>query len=193
MRKVYIKHKKGEKPLLNITVRRVEASVWKSLGFYKHHYLTADMNKSCKCLLFEWGDVPIGFCAILNTPRKSVPYGCSISRVVVNPDFQGLGIGSIICNFVGGIVKSMGDGYRLYIKTAHEKIGEYFDRSPKWIGTSFDHKGRTIESTLSEGKRYRNRLLRKSYCKEYVGEVINGYEDILLPIKDMREKKRPKN
>ena len=30
--------------------------------------------------------------------------------------------------------------------------------------------------------------LRVSYCHEYIGESISGYEELLLPIKDMREK-----
>jgi len=65
-----INHKKGKRPNINLTVRRVEPSVW-SL-FKKEHYLTAEMNKSCKCLLFEWNGVPVGFVGILNTPRRGM-------------------------------------------------------------------------------------------------------------------------
>ena len=107
MKIVKVNHKKGERPQIKLTVRRVEPTVWYSMGFSKEHYLTADLNKSCKCLLFEWNNIPIGFVGILNTPRKGIPYGCSVSRIVILPDYQGLGLSTQIFNFVGGIVKSL--------------------------------------------------------------------------------------
>lgn len=195
MKDIYIDSKKNEHPQINIKVQRVEPSVWRKLGFYKHHYLTAELNPSCKCLLFTWENQPIAFAAILNTPRKGVPYGCAISRLVINPDFQGLGLSIKIANFCGGIIKSLSTeekDFELYIKTAHRKMGEGLSRNKNWEGTTFDGKGRTKESTECEGKRYANRLIRKSYCKKYVGNVIDGYQDILLPIKEMRNNKNGK-
>ena len=76
MKFVKISHKKGERPHIHLTVRRVESSIFWSCGFAKEHYLTAELNKSCKCLLFEWNNVPVAFVGILNTPRKGIPYGC---------------------------------------------------------------------------------------------------------------------
>ena len=116
MKIVRIDHPKGERPNIKLTVRRVESNVWNI--FKDHHYLTSDLNKSCKCLLFEWNNIPIGFVGILNTPRRGIPYGCSVSRIVILPDYQGLGLSTEIFNFVGGIVKSLSDDehdYRLYI------------------------------------------------------------------------------
>ena len=72
MREVRVDHKKGERPQIELTVRRVESNVWNM--FKVHHYLSAEMNKSCKCLLFEWNGIPVAFAAILNTPRKGIPY-----------------------------------------------------------------------------------------------------------------------
>lgn len=194
MKEIIINHKKGEKPTIELTVRRVEPSVWKSLGFDKHHYLTAEMNKSCKCLLFEWEGTPVAFAAILNTPRKGIPYGCSISRLVIMPDFQGLGLSTQIFNFCGGLVKSMSDDeheYKLYIKTAHQKFGEALSRNPNVRGTSFDGKGRDTKS--ADKAKYRNRLTRVSYCKEYIGEPLDkDYKELLSPIGELRKKKQTK-
>ena len=190
MRIIKVNHEKGKRPQIKLTVRRVEPTVWHM--FKRHHYLTAEMNKSCKCLLFEWNNVPVGFVGILNTPRKGIPYGCSISRIVIDPDFQGLGLSTIIFNFVGGIVKSLSDAehdYRLYIKTAHSKFGEALGRNPKVKGTAFDGKGRDKKAIEHDNHKYRNRLQRVSYCKEYIGEPINGFEKLLLPIGDLRKLK----
>lgn len=193
MKTVKINHPKGQRPEIKLTVRRVEASVWTSMLFDKSHYLTSELNKSCKCLLFEWNNVPVAFVGILNTPRKGIPYGCSISRIVILPDYQGLGLSTIIFNFVGGIVKSLSDDehdYRLYIKTAHSKFGQALSRNPNVRGTVFDGKGRDKKS--ADNQRYRNRLTRVSYCKEYIGDKVDGFQDMLRPIGDLRKLKNIK-
>ena len=145
MKIVKINHPKGQRPNIKLTVRRCEPSIWHSLGFSKEHYLTAELNKSCKCLLFEWNNVPVGFVGILNTPRKGIPYGCSVSRIVILPDYQGLGLSTMIFNFIGGIVKSLSDDehdYREYdygstsilVPTAPDKTGYQFDGWLKKVG-----------------------------------------------------------
>ena len=188
---VYINSKKGERPQIKLTVRRVEPSVWSI--FKSHHYLTQELNKSCKCLLFEWNDVPIGFVGILNTPRRGIPYGCAISRMVILPSYQGLGLSTPIFNFCGGLVKSMSDSehdYRLYIKTAHSKFGNALSHNKNVIGTAFDGKGRDKKAVEHDIHRYRNRLTRVSFCKEYIGEPIKGYEILMLPISELRKVKK---
>jgi hypothetical protein len=80
--------------------------------------------------------------------------------------------------------------YKLYIKTAHRKFGEALSRNPNVRGTMFDGKGRDKKAIEHDNHRYRNRLQRVSYCKEYVGDKIDGYQNILRPIGDMRKEKR---
>ena len=188
MKTIHIEHPKGQRPYIQLTVRRVEPSVWKSLGFSKCHYLTAELNKSCKCLLFEWDGVPVGFVGIINTPRIRMRYAMAISRLVILPDYQGLGLSTLIFNFVGGIVKSLSDeehDYRLFIKTAHRKFGEALARNPK-VRSTANHLKKPTKPTDA---RYRHRLSRRSYCYEYIGEKIDGYLDILKPIGEMIKKK----
>ena len=190
MKIVRIDHPKGERPNIKLTVRRVESNVWNI--FKDHHYLTSDFNKSCKCLLFEWNNIPVAFVGILNTPRRGIPYGCSVSRIVILPDYQGLGLSTEIFNFVGGIVKSLSDDehdYRLYIKTAHSKFGEALSRNPNVRATQFDGKGRDKKAVEHDNHRYRNRLTRVSYCKEYIGDKIDGFQDMLRPIGELRKEK----
>lgn len=189
MKTLLINKNKNEKPTINLQIQRVEAKIWTELGFYKHHYLTHELNPSAKCFLFTWDNVPVAFIAILNSPRKGMPNGHSVSRLVILPDYQGLGLSSIILNFCGGILKSLGDDYFLYMKTIHDKVGDFMSRNSNWEATSYNGKVRSDKSTESEGKRYQNRLTRKSYCYKFIGSAIYGYEDILKPIKEMRENK----
>lgn len=189
MKKYFLNKKRLEKPQIRLTVMRVEPNVWESLGFDKHHYLTSKLNKSCKCLLFLWDEIPVGFVGLLNSPRKGMPWGHSVSRIVILPDFQGLGLSSKILNFCGGILKSMGDEWVLYIKTIHEKMGSYLERSQTWKPTSYNGKLRNRQAVESEGEKYKNRLERKSYCYKYIGEPIYGFEELLLPINELRKNK----
>ena len=187
MRTIYINKNKKDKPNIQLTVQRVESNVWYDLNFNKHHYLTSEMNKVCKCLLFYWDNVPVAFVGLLNSPRKGYPHDISISRLVILPDYQGLGLSSIILNFCGGIVKSLGDDYRLLIKTIHTKMGKHLEKCKEWQPTTFNGKQRS--NLIHEGKKYKKRLERISYCFKYVGNKLKGYEELLLPINDLRNKK----
>lgn len=175
------------RPDVRLSVQRVEHSVWKGMGFAQHHYLTSELNRSAKCFLFYWGEVPVGFCGVLNSPRNGHPNACSISRTVVLPDFQGIGIGTGMTNFIGGVFKD--GGYQIYTKTANPALGIYRDGSPLWRGTSWNHKSKT---DYGDGK-YNNRVTRMSYCHEYVGPPIAGYEELLEDIDTLRRRKEAKN
>ena len=170
------------KPKIELSVSRVEADTWKI--FKKHHYLTEDMNKSCKCLLFEWNGKPVGFLGMINQPNKGKPTAMAISRVVVLPDYQGLGLGVKISEFSSAIFKANG-ACNVYIKTVNPALGEYMEKSNVWEATGYNGKFRKDPGS---NERAKNRLSRRSYNFQYIGEPIEGYADLLLPIKEMREK-----
>lgn len=189
IRNIIIKQNLKQTPKIKLTARRVEPHTWYTLGFYKHHYLTQTLNKSCKCILFEWNNNPIAFIALLNSPRKGMPYGFSISRLVIMPDYQGLGLSTKIIDFCGAILKQLGEQYVLYIKTIHEKMGNALEKSKNWMPTAYNGKTRNYNAITSEGKKYQNRLARKSFCFKYVGQPLQGFNQLLLPIKILRDNK----
>lgn len=172
------------RPNIELQVSRVESDTWDL--FKKHHYLTESVNKSCKFFLFTWNEKPVGICAVINQPRKGCPNGFAISRVVVLPDFQGIGLGTKICEFTSALFVSIGG--KVYIKTVNPALGVYHNNSESWRGTSMNGKIRHSSSKKSDSSA-KNRLERASYCHEYIGEGISGYEELLKPIKEMRENK----
>ena len=181
-------YRRHSRPKIKLQVSRVEAETWNF--FKKHHYLTEQLNKSAQCILFEWNDKPVGICCILNTPRNKMKEAMAISRIVILPDYQGLGLGSKLSSFIGSIYKQKGN--RIFIKTANPALGEYFNKNIKeWKGTSNNGKGKTASSF--DTLKYKNRLTRVSYSHEYIGESINGYEELFLPIDKMRYKQEHKN
>ena len=76
------------------------------------------------------------------------------------------------------------EGGRCYIKTVNPALGEYFNKSDNWKGTSTNGKGRKKEEFDEE--KYKNRVTRVSYSHEYVGEDLKGFEELMKPIKEMR-------
>jgi len=172
------------KPQIELQVSRVESDAWNV--FKKHHYLTEAVNKSCKFFLFEWNDKPIGICAVINQPRKGCPNGFALSRTVVLPDFQGMGIGSKISEFCASMF--VGIGGKVYTKTINPALGEYRNKSDKFRPTGRHMKVMSNSQKLTDSSA-KNRMQRPSYCHEYIGEGISGYEELLKPIKEMREAK----
>ena len=170
------------KPQIELQVSRVEADTWDF--FKKHHYLTEDLNKAFNLLLFEWNGKPVGIVVYKSQPTGAVPNGYGLSRTVILPDYQGMGIGSKISEFTASIL--VNKGKRVFTKTVNPALGEYRDRSISFRPTSKNRKIRKDSNTDKAGKR----LARASYCYEYIGEGLSGYEELLKPIKEMREDKK---
>lgn len=171
------------RPEIQLQVSRVEPETWDL--FKAHHYLTEEANKSYVFLLFEWNDKPVAMCVIGRHIGKKREGMRSFrgSRVVVLPDYQGMGMGSKISEFCAAITKNMGGRY--YTKTVNPALGEYRNKeTEKWMPTAFNGKIRTKVPTFWEMK------MRASYCHEYIGEGVSGYEDLLKPIEELRNDKK---
>lgn len=173
------------RPQIELQVSRVEYDTWNF--FKKHHYLTEECAKSCKFFLFSWNGKPIGINAVIPQPSGYFKNGVRESRIVVLPDYQGLGLGTTISNFTAAIYKD--SDYRYFTKTVHPAIGGYRNNnSDIWRGTSKNGKSPKSQNAMG-GMSGWNVLVRTSYCHEYIGESISGYEELIRPIKEMREAK----
>ena len=169
------------RPKVELQVSRVEYSAWNI--FKKHHYLTENANKSCMFFLFQWGGKPVGIVACSRLPSGTVKNAYRLNRTVVLPDFQGMGIGSKISEFVCSILKG-----RVFTKTVNPALGEYRSKSDNWKATSKN--GKVLKGQKRElSENIWSTKTRPSYCYEYVGEVNSGFDDITKPIKDMRSVK----
>lgn len=168
------------RPKIELQISRVEYDTWDF--FKKHHYLTEDLSKSFNLLLFEWDNKPVGIVVYKSQPTGAVPNGYGLSRTVVLPDYQGMGIGSKISEFVCGLL--VNEGKRVFTKTVNPALGEYREKSSRFRATSKNRKKRADAHTDHSA----TRLTRASYCHEYIGEPIGGYEELLLPVKEMRNK-----
>lgn len=132
--------------------------------FARHHYLRHDLNIAAKCFLATWRNNLVGFVAVLPFPSGSVSNAFREHRLVVLPDFQGLGIGVRFSDTIAQLYKN--EGKRYFSRTAHPKLGQYRNRSSKWRQTS-----QNGEISTGKGKKmWTTDEVRKCYAHEYIAE-----------------------
>ncbi len=167
------------RPQVQLQVYRTTTDTWQR--FKKYHYMTAELSESAKCFVFTWGNKMVAFESILPLPSGGFDNGWREHRLVVLPDFQGMGIGIKVSEWMGGVLAS--EGKQLFVKTVNPALGIYRERNKdKWMPTSHNLKG----MTESESSRMMGGLTRISYCHRYVGEPIHGYSNLLTSIVDIR-------
>ena len=139
--------------------------------------------------MFEWNNIPIAISVIGRQIGRNTTKAYRSSRIVVLPDYQGLGIGSKISDFCAGIM--INEGAKYYLKTVNPGLGEYNEKSDNWQPTAFNGKVRIPIQVKNKKKKnvYTTLRTQPSYCHQYVGKSIDGYQDLLLPIAEMRKKK----
>lgn len=176
------------RPKIELSISRVESSAWEI--FKEHHYLTNLNNKAYAHYLFQWNDKPVGINVISPLPSGSLVNAFRESRIVVLPDYQGLGIGYKISEFTAQIYKSLNRRY--FTKTVHPALGEIRNKSNLWRGTPDNGKERKKRKKEFNYESHWKHNSRISYCHEYIGEAIYGYEELLQNINIMRDKKQYK-
>ena len=169
------------RPQIELQVYRTTCDTWER--FKKYHYMTAELNEAATCFVFTWNEKLVAFESILPLPNGSFKNAYREHRLVVLPDFQGLGIGIKISEWCGGIL--LNDGKSFYAKTVNPALGKYREKSHKWQATSTNGKKRS-EREVSKEHNMMGGLTRPSYSHKYVGEPIQGFEDLLLPIDKVR-------
>lgn len=171
------------RPQIELQAYRATHDSWEI--FKKHHYLTELNNKAFAHYLFSWNGKIIGINIVYPMPSGTLQNAYRSSRLVVLPDFQGLGIGYNISKFMGSIYKSAGKRY--YTKTVHPALGNKRNASSEWRPTPDNGKVRTernIKSNYIEHWKENNRV---SYCHEYIGPALSGYEHLLLSLDELRQ------
>jgi ABC-type lipoprotein export system ATPase subunit/GNAT superfamily N-acetyltransferase len=163
-----------QRPEIKLSIFRCRYETWNI--FKKHHYLTQDLNKAAKCFVGLINDKPIFFVAILPMPSGTIKDAYRISRLVVLPDFQGLGIGIKILNLFGSMYKK--DNKKLYIKTSNPSLFKGMERNIKnWKLTTQNNNVESIKKQnkklIDEGKDNGMKLRKESISKGY---KYIGYE-----------------
>ena len=127
-----------QRPEIKIELYKSDKSAW-SL-FKKYHYLSADLNGAATCYVGLYKGRPVCFASLLTLPGRDVKHAWREHRMVVLPDFQGMGIGNKLSEALGQYYIEMGCQY--FCKTSNPRMGEHRDKSPKWRPTANNHHDR---------------------------------------------------
>lgn len=155
-----------QRPRITIDVDRCSRKWWAM--FRHHHYLTGDMNAAAECYLAKWDGEPVAFSCCLSMPIGTMKNAWREHRTVVLPDYQGLGIGVRLSDFVAQ--KNIERGRRFFSKTAHPRMGEYRSRSHLWKPTSKNRLARKFNGRgIYNGLHKTLRVGKVCYSHEYIG------------------------
>lgn len=116
------------RPEIRLSIRRVDGKqVWPL--FRGHHYLTGDLHRSAKCFMASINGQPAAFAAVLHQAGKTGGWWRE-HRTVCLPDFQGVGIGTALSNFVASLYAATAKKYRS--TTSHPAMIAHRMRSSLW-------------------------------------------------------------
>lgn len=160
-----------ELPEFNITlsVKEGEKHLWSK--FHPYHYMTANQDpktsfpNAAKIYTFYWlkddTEILVGCLGVMfqiaSYPAKR------LTRVVVLPEFQGLGISSKMVNSISNFYTS--HGFKVYGATFHPRLGEFREKSKNWSSghynqrsfkLSTDHQEKTMTGLRDGQKMYRH-------------------------------------
>lgn len=164
------------RPPIELEVARVHHSAWAL--FKQHHYLSGDLNRASKCFVAFHLGRPAAFVAVLPFPHSTKP-AWREHRTVCLPDFQGVGIGNAVSEFVASLFA----GHKPYQScTSHPGMIGHRSRSPLWRTTRkhsmiVTKNGRSIANSLQhaadriKGVKRQTSTGRMTASFRYVGPV----------------------
>jgi GNAT superfamily N-acetyltransferase len=164
------------RPKLELEIYEVNRKAW---HFFKpHHYLSSKIHPASKCFVGELDGRPVAFNSYLHLPH---PHARDIKighRLVVLPEFQGLGIGCRFEEWVGEYLAAK--GFRYHNVTAHPALIAYCLRSQRWKaickgGGGFKNKPRRITVKAS------NHLFRKQGQARRLATYSFAYVPVSAP------------
>ncbi|MCS7306267.1 MAG: GNAT family N-acetyltransferase [Thermoguttaceae bacterium] len=149
------------RPPIEITIFRSAAAAWRA--FAPHHYLSGRLNPVAQCYLATWQETAVAFCALLPIPGRQNHW--RISRLVVLPDFQGIGIGTSVLEAVAELYLCW--GRRVSITASHPAIIGHLRRSRRWRITAVRKTG---SKPFQRGlPKYRGSFGRAVVSAEFLG------------------------
>lgn len=157
---------KRRHPQLDLEIRPVSRRHWAM--FRDHHYLSAVLPTSAQCYGGFVGEEMVAFMGVVRrvhpNPQARRIWVCS--RQVVLPDWQGLGIGTAMGDWVAG--DYVRRGWRFRWLTSHPGLIAHFRRSERWrmVHNGSAHQLRSGPRSSMRGHQRDLRMLRVA-CFEY--------------------------
>ena len=115
------------RPKIELEIKRVHHSAWE---IFKHaHYLSADLSVSAKCFVAFFHGQPVAFTSTIHSPSGSGSFWRE-HRTVCLPDFQGVGIGNMLSEYLASMMICTDKKYMS--TTSSPSMIIHRRRSPLW-------------------------------------------------------------
>jgi len=132
-----------------------DKGIWKM--FAKYHYLSHSHNNAANVYVALVNDQIAGFISVLHFPHPKVKNMKKVHRLVILPDYQGIGIGGVLLNHIGDVY--MKTKQRFNITTSAPSLIYSLKKSNKWITTRLSRtKSQSTSSTLGNMRTSENRI-----------------------------------
>ena len=99
--------------------------------FKRYHYLSHELHRSAECYVGLIEGKEAAFCAVINFPHAQVPNFKAVSRLVVLPDYQGVGLAARMLDFVAGLYAQRKN--RVIITTGNPAMKRSLERDKNWM------------------------------------------------------------
>ena len=110
--------------------------------FRQYHYLSGSLASTARCYAVVYKDSPVAFIAVIHVRMRTRYY--RVSRLVVLPDYQGIGVGKRLLNFIAELYTSQ-TRIPFYILTSNPQITR--GSMENWRITRFGHASKGKENT----------------------------------------------
>lgn len=129
------------------------------------------MNKASTIYTVYWNEVLVGIRTYLYFPHGNIKYAWRGSRLVILPDYQNLGIGTKVLEFLGEYYLSK--GYKYFDRSSHLRLRRHWDESPLWKSTSNNNKSSGVFHQSEGMKKWKPDNTRLCGSYEYMGIKYN--------------------
>ena len=154
-----------KRPDIQLEVLRTDRSSWPL--FKPHHYLSGNLNPASACFVALVEGQPAAFTAVLPFPHPTRS-GWREHRTVCLPDFQGVGIGNAMSEFIASLYRATGKPYTS--TTSHPAMIRHRAKSKLW------RMSRGPSLVGGHGKRFN--LMRKTSA---IDRLTAGFEYVGPP------------
>ena len=117
------------RPEIKVDIRAAKQDEWRE--FMDFHYLSSDHNNAAHKYIAEINGEAVAWCSVLHFPHPKIKNMKRIHRIVVKPDYQGIGVGYKFLNFISEVHKTK--GFRVRIVTSSPSLIHAMCKGAEWV------------------------------------------------------------
>jgi len=120
-----------QRPKIDFKIYKSDIKIWKL--FKEYHYLDTSIHVGAQCFVGYVWDKPVAFGSYIHFPHSRIKKAKREHRTVVLPDYQGLGLGNRLSDFVAEYCVKNNNRY--FSTTSQPTMIQYRNKSKNWAIT----------------------------------------------------------